>query len=213
MTDVAGKWMFRGQTWTDRQLSEHSDAILELANAQKIRLRATVSDIAEMSTCLRAGTATRDDVESAFRRLLSCDVDRNTLIDAMHILPDAGPYAPALKKILRRIPDGWGRWISHDAGWYSIVVACDQRLATIDPDYVVHQIKEKFGTLRYYCAPRGESTTEVFGAFDAITAEAERVSAITCERCGELGVLHEIHCLVKTLCDCCADTLGYMPVQ
>jgi len=34
-----------------------------------------------------------------------------------------------------------GRWISHDAGWYPIVVACDVRLAAIDPDYVLYQVK------------------------------------------------------------------------
>jgi hypothetical protein len=193
-------------------MSEHNGDIPELTDAQKIRLRATVSDITEMSTGLRAGTATPDDVESAFSRLQSCDIDRNALVDAMHIPPDAGPHAPALAKILQRIPDGWGRWISHAAGWYPIVVACDQHLATIDRDYVVHQIKEKFGTLRYYCAPSSEST-EVFGAFDAITIEAERMSAITCEHCGEPGVLHEIRSRVKTLCHCCADTLGYTPAQ
>lgn len=114
-----------------------------------------------------------------------------------------------MTKILQRIPDGWGRWISHAAGWYAIVVACDQRLADIDRDYVVHQIKEKFGTLRFCCAPSSESVE----VFDAITTEAERVSAITCEHCGEPGVLHEIRSLVKTLCSCCAGTLGYTPVQ
>jgi hypothetical protein len=39
--------------------------------------------------------------------------------DALHIPADAGQHAAALEKILRRIPDGWGRWISHDSGWLS----------------------------------------------------------------------------------------------
>lgn len=94
------------------------------------------------------------------------------------------------------------------------MVGVDERLSAIDPEYVVHQIKEKFGTLRYYCAPSGDAPSPaVFDAFRAITGEAERASAITCERCGEPGVLHETRYLVKTLCAACADSLGYSPVQ
>ena len=116
-------------------------------------MRAMVSDMTEMAARLRDGTAAPEDVEGAVARILSVDIDRDTMLNALHVPADAGPYAPALETILRRIPDGWGRWISHDAGWYPIVVAFDQRLSAIDPEYVVHQVKEKFGTLRYYCAP------------------------------------------------------------
>ena len=193
-------------------MSEHHD-IPELTDAEKIRVRAMVSDMTEMAAGLRAGTATPEDVEGGVVRIMSVDVDRDTMLNALHIPADAGPFASALETILRRIPDGWGRWISHDAGWYPIVVGVDERLSAIDPEYVVHQIKEKFGTLRYYCAPSGEPSPAVFDAFRAITGEAERASAITCERCGEPGVLHETRYLVKTLCASCADSLGYTPVQ
>jgi formylmethanofuran dehydrogenase subunit E len=53
----------------------------------------------------------------------------------------------------------------------------------------------------------------VMDAFRAITGEAERASAVTCERCGEPGGLHETRYLVKTLCASCANSLGYTPVQ
>jgi len=36
--------------------------------------------------------------------------------------------------------------------------------------------------------------------------------AITCERCGEPGVLQRTRYWAKTLCTCCADALGYAPV-
>jgi hypothetical protein len=194
-------------------MSEHRD-IPELTPAEKIRVRAMVSDMTEMAAGLRAGTATPEDVADGVARIMSVDVDSDTMLNALHIPADAGPFAPALETILRRIPDGWGRWISHDAGWYPIVVALDQRLSAIDPEYVVHQIKEKFGTLRYYCAPSGdEPNPAVSDAFDAIIGEAERASAVTCERCGEPGVLHETRYLVKTLCASCAERLGYIPVQ
>jgi len=172
--------------------------IPELTDAEKIRVRA----------------ATPEDVAGGVARIMSVAVDRGTMLNALHIPADAGPFASALESILRRIPDGWGRWISHDAGWYPIVVGVDERLSAIDPEYVVHQIKEKFGTLRYYCVPSGDAPSPaVFDAFRAITGEAERASAITCERCGEPGVLHETRYLVKTLCAACADSLGYPPVQ
>jgi hypothetical protein len=148
------------------------DDLPELTDAPKMRWQATVSDITAMSAGLRDGTATDEDIQGALNRLLSCDIDRDTLLNAVHIPPDAGVYGPALEKILRRIPDGWGRWISHDAGWYPLVIGLDERLAAIDPDYVVHQVKEKFGTLCYYCDPNGEPTPEVWRAFDAITTEA-----------------------------------------
>ncbi|WP_102146082.1 hypothetical protein [Mycobacterium hubeiense] len=194
-------------------MSEHHD-IPELTPAEQIRVRAMVSDMTEVASGLRAGTAAAEDVEGAVARIMSVDVDRHTMLNALHVPADAGPFAPALETILRRIPDGWGRWIGHDAGWYPIVVAIDQRLSAIDPEYVVHQIKEKFGTLRYYCAPSAEEPgPSVLDAFRAIIGDAERASAITCERCGEPGVLHEIRYLVKTLCAACADSLGYMPVQ
>jgi hypothetical protein len=194
-------------------MTDHDDDVPEPTDREKARRQAAASEVREMLAGLRDGTATQQVVQGALDRLASPDIDRDTLINAVHVPPDAGPYAPALERILHRIPDGWGRWISHDAGWYPIVVACDERLAAIDPDYVVHQIKEKFGTLRYYCALSGDPGTDVCDAFDDITSDAERASAITCELCGECGSLHETSHLLKTLCSSCADALGgYAPV-
>jgi hypothetical protein len=112
----------------------------ELTDAEKIRVRAMVSDMTEMAAGLRAGTATRQDVAGGVARIMSVDVDRDTMLNALHVPADAGPFAPALETILRRIPDGWGRWISHDAGWYPIVVGADQRLSAIDVEYVVQLV-------------------------------------------------------------------------
>ncbi len=98
-------------------------------------------------------------------------------------------------------------------GWYPLVIATDQRLVEIDAEYVVHQIKEKFGTLRYYYWPSSEDASpELLDAMDTITDDAERASAITCERCGEPGVLQRTRFWAKTLCHACADPLGYAPV-
>ena len=193
-------------------MSDGEEGIPELTESERIRIHATESDVAAMGDALRNGTATPEDVEGAFARLMSLEVDPQKHRNALHIPADAEPHAAALETILRRIPDGWGRWISIDAGWYPLVVATDRRLAAIDADYVVHQIKEKFGTLRYYCAPGSEDPSpELLDAFDAITDDVEAASAVTCERCGEPGVLQRSRYWAKTLCAVCGDILGYRP--
>lgn len=192
-------------------MSEDDD-IPEPTEAQKMRWQAAVSDMSELSARLRKGTATREDMQGALERLPSDGIDQDTLINSLHVPCDAGPYAQALERILRRIPDGWGRWIGHDAGWYPIVATLDGRLAAIDPDYVVHQVKEKFGSLRYYCASSGDHSTELRETFHHVIEEAERMSAITCERCGERGALHRRNHFHKTLCASCAETLHYLPM-
>lgn len=190
-------------------MAEHDD-IPELTEAQRLRWKAASSDMREMSAGVRDGTATREEVQGALNRLLSCDIDRDVLLNSLHIPDDAGIYAAGLERILRRIPDGWGRWISHDAGWYPIVTRCDEQLAAIDPDYVVHQVKEKFGTLRYYCAPSpGKNGAPFREQFSGVVQEAEVTSAQTCERCSAAGTLRDRQHWLKTLCDACAETLGY----
>lgn len=99
-----------------------------------------------------------------------------------------------------------------DDGWYPLVIATDHRLAEHYPGYVVHRIKEKYGTLRYYYWPGSDVAPDLLDAMDAITDEAEPVSAVTCERCGQLGTLRRtLHGWAKTLCPVCANDLGYGP--
>uniref|UniRef100_UPI003F5895E4 hypothetical protein n=1 Tax=Mycolicibacterium obuense TaxID=1807 RepID=UPI003F5895E4 len=108
-----------------------------------------------------------------------------------------------IERILQRIPTRWGRSLDVDAGWYALIIDTDNQLARINPDYVVHQIKEKFGTLRYYYAPSdGDATGALQDAMDAVIDEAERKSANICERCGQPGTLQK-HGWFKTLCRSC----------
>ncbi|CDO91620.1 hypothetical protein AWC29_11345 [Mycobacterium triplex] len=191
-------------------MSKDND-IPELTHTQKTPGQPETSDLSEISARVRDDSATREDTHCALTHLRPDDIDQDTLLNSLHMPPDAGPYAAALDRILRRIPDGWGRWISHDAGWYPIVATLDDRLTAIDPDYVAHQVKEKFGTLRYYCAP-SEPSTELREAFCDIIGEAERMSAVTCERCGEPGVAQRRGHWRKTLCASCAEKLHYTSI-
>lgn len=81
--------------------------------------------------------------------------DPRQLIDALDIPEDAGEYADALRGILVRIPNGWGRWISCGRGWYPILAELAAELATLLPRYRVYQVKEKFAGLRF-CWHAGE---------------------------------------------------------
>lgn len=194
--------------------SGDDDSIPELTDAEKVRWRAAESDITAMGDALANGTATPDDVDAAFAHLLAVDIDPVKRRNVLHIPPDAGEHAGAIETILRRIPDGWGRWLSVDAGWYPLVVTTDAQLARLDPHYAVHQIKEKFGTLCYYFWPSSDDASpELLDAMYAITDDAEHASAITCERCGQTGTLHQSPRIrVKTLCASCAEQLGYLVV-
>ena len=193
--------------------SSDGDGMPELTDAEKILWRAAESDVTAISEALNNDTATPEDVDGTFARLTALDIDPHKHRNAPHIPLDAGEHAAAIETILRRIPDGWGRWLSVDAGWYPLVIATDTQLALLDPDYRVHQIKEKFGTLCYYCwLSDDDADSDLFDAMYAITDDAERASALICERCGEPGMLHQSRRIrVKTLCATCAEQLGYTP--
>lgn len=82
----------------------------------------------------------------------------------------------------------WG--IECGDGWYNII---DQLCANIQshidweesrgiaiPQVVAEQVKEKFGTLRFYVRGGDEY-------IDALIAMAESMSGVTCEACGKPG--------------------------
>lgn len=139
-----------------------------------------------------------------------------------HLPEDAGECAEGLSKIMDRIPDGWGRWISHSKGWYKLVCETNEMLSYIDPDYEIHQVKEKYGTLRYYYGSKFSFDTTQGKIMEAIVRQAENLSAVTCEDCGkaQYGTLDNIDSTVKlrthgwlrTLCDTHALEQGY-PIE
>ncbi len=95
----------------------------------------------------------------------------------------------------------WG--FSHGDGWFNIL---DQLCANIQnhikwrtknghvvPQVVAEQVKEKFGTLRFYY--RGGDD-----AIDGMVRMAESMSSVTCEECGAPGHQRDGG-WIKTLCD------------
>lgn len=157
-------------------------------------LEAAVRDLGEASTA--------EEVAAALAAIRQIPVDVDRMLNALRVPDDAGEYEGALRALLERIPDGWGRWISCDPGWYPILARLEERLSELDPDYEVNQIKEKFGTLRFYWEGDHQQG-------DAIVEEAEAESARTCELCGDPGHLHIRGRRLKTVCDACATANGY----
>lgn len=146
----------------------------------------------------------------------------HAMLNTHHLPEDAGEYAEGLAKILNRIPDGWGRWISHDKGWYPLVCSTNEMLSYIDPDYEIHQVKEKYGTLRYYYGSKLPYESTQNKIMEAIVDRAEYLSSLTCEVCGKARFgeyenldrtvkLRNSGGWVKTLCSPCATQLNYDP--
>lgn len=82
-------------------------------------------------------------------------------------------------------------------GWLPILDRLADDLVKMGWDRELHQVKEKFGTLRFYI---GHGTDAMFARID----QAEQESARTCEGCGAPGTARGGG-WVKTLCDACDE--------
>lgn len=92
------------------------------------------------------------------------------------------------------------------AGWNKIIIKCNKKLEMLDPNYRIVQIKEKFGTLRFYYET-DVTTVAVKEAMERYVRQAELESAKTCEQCGAEGTLMSRKMgWMKTRCKGCAMT-------
>ncbi len=146
---------------------------------------------------LAPATGDPDGFAAAFAALsqISRGLDVDEVLDAVHVPEDAGEHAAALRRMLLRIPDGWGRWIGCSRGWYSILVELDEGIAALFPAYELEQVKEKFGGLRFYWSP-GQGITDPDDPEPAMptpdddgVTEAEAKAARS-----EWGAAHELWC-------------------
>lgn len=126
--------------------------------------------------------------------------------DTIRVPDDAGEHADALRCLLERIPDIWGPWISCGPGWYPILDELQARLSELVPGYEVQQVKEKFGTLRFYWSWPEGTPEETYKAADAFVTAAEHLSARMCEQCGSGGgrIVKQNGFWLKTLCHRCS---------
>ena len=103
--------------------------------------------------------------------------------------------------------DSFGYYLPHQ-GWWPIVLDTHRQLKVISNEYRIHQIKEKFGGLRYYFSMPDQ---ECYDKAQEIIKEAEVRAAGTCEYCGGPGKLRCIGRWYHTTCDSCSlnDIIKY----
>jgi hypothetical protein len=104
-----------------------------------------------------------------------------------------------LEQIKSRINSAYGKTIACDSGWHELVCKCHLELLAMDPNYEVFQIKEKFGSLRYYFGTRSTDLKEfmMWKVSEKYTALSEN----TCEITGKAGKLMFKQGLYKTLAE------------
>lgn len=180
-----------------------NESIPELTETERARWQAAKAAVDGVMQGLAGGDA--EGAAAAVNQLHQIDLDMQKVRDSVHVPADAGVYRERLEAMLRRIPDGWGRWVRCDAGWYRLICELDAALAALDPGYEVHQVKEKYGELRFYAHTENRAVTS---EFVRLIREAEKASETTCENCGsDRGRRSRRGMLVKTLCLACCDEL------
>ena len=119
--------------------------------------------------------------------------------------------AEVLKEVIfRNFKNGWEKEIRCEDGWIQIITECHSDLSTLDENYEIFQIKQKFGTLRFYCEP---TNPELRKQFVAIIDEYEKRSARTCEKSGEKGVLMKKDGYYQTLNPELGKLLGFEMIE
>ncbi len=88
-------------------------------------------------------------------------------------------------------------------GWKDIINKLCADIHALDPTVTVVQIKQKFGTLRFYLGTVDANSSH---AVYALVSEAEEKSAITCEWCGLPGSTDTSKHWHITLCPSCSAT-------
>ena len=102
--------------------------------------------------------------------------------------------------------EGWDGYCRFDDGWANLVFECHLNILKIDPNYRIHQIKEKFGGFRfYYQSDLGIWVEQI----DTIIVKYVEILRNVCENCGRDGELCEQKYWLKTLCSDCAKELNY----
>lgn len=92
-------------------------------------------------------------------------------------------------------------WSYIPAGWVQIVLSCHAHLKEIAPEYRITQLKEKFGALRFYT----NIGYDPDGLASIVISHYERVSAHTCDVCGERGEIIQIGDRMPYIASRCAE--------
>lgn len=99
-------------------------------------------------------------------------------------------------------------YISFDAcpGWIDVIWNCHRELVELLPDYKLHQVKEKFGGLRFYYTMDESHDEDKKKRAREIVSFYERMSYLVCDECGTTLNVTTEGSWVRTLCDSCRLT-------
>lgn len=104
-----------------------------------------------------------------------------------------------IERIIARIAPEWPDTIEVAAGWYPLLVELDAQLAALAPDYIIYQVKAKFGSLSFYAQP-SDDVYDYNQVFQETIRAAEWKSIETCEECGQPARQYTIRMWTWTLC-------------
>ena len=106
-------------------------------------------------------------------------------------------------------------YIECDSGWLNLIDKLCSEIIKIDKnnDIQVQQIKEKYGTLRFYISYVDGMDEKIFDKICKIILKFENKSAKICEVCGYKGNLKIKNTNYKTLCNKHAKENGYIDLK
>lgn len=81
-------------------------------------------------------------------------------------------------------------YFSVNTGWFNLLDSLHKKLYYLDPHYTIFQIKEKFGSMRFYASFSDISPIAQSICFDLVD-RAEIRSSNVCEICGKYGQISE----------------------
>jgi hypothetical protein len=98
------------------------------------------------------------------------------------------PDRPTLARLRQELPWQVGvPQLEIGPGWARLVSDLARELGDIAPGYVVIQVKEKFGGLRFYAIQPPESGERSLARFQQAIRDAEDRAEVTCDECGDEG--------------------------
>ena len=94
-------------------------------------------------------------------------------------------------------------------GWYELIYNLYDEINDlyakykIEPNITVNQVKEKFGTLRFYYSIPSDTDINLVNEIDEVVDRYSRKSEVTCEVCGQQEKLRQDTVRWEVLYDSC----------
>jgi hypothetical protein len=90
-------------------------------------------------------------------------------------------------------------------GWIPLIDECAEELCEVDPQEEIKfvQIKEKFGSLRFYIWVDMKDAKELYTKAREIIQKYEMEASTTCEQCNKPSNLQTINGYMYNVCDSC----------